>query len=64
MAQSKCLGCGGTRFEAVVNEPSGSNYKLVFIQCSSCGGVVGITSFTNTNVLIEQLAKKLNVRLD
>jgi predicted nucleic-acid-binding Zn-ribbon protein len=59
MATSTCVKCGGTSFEMKVNTPSGSSYKQSFIQCSKCGGVVGVTEFFNTAALIHELAKKL-----
>lgn len=64
MATSTCVKCNNTRFETKVIEPTGSNFKLVAIQCSSCGGVVGITEYLNIGDRIGTLAKKLNVRLD
>ena len=63
MAVSSCPKCGNHTFEAVQNEPKNSNFQLWFIQCSSCGCVVG----THENVLISSmildLAKKLNIEL-
>lgn len=64
MAKSKCLGCGSTNFEAQVNVPTGSNFKIVYIQCASCGGVVGVMPATHTNSLIRDLAKKMGFNLD
>lgn len=64
MALSTCMKCGNHRFEIKEVELSGSRYKNYFVQCSSCGGVVGVLPYTNTNILIEQLAIKLGVRLD
>lgn len=63
MAQSKCISCNNTTFETKEAKISGSNFRKYFIQCSKCGGVVGVTSFYNTNTLIEKLAKALNINL-
>lgn len=64
MAQSKCPKCGSTSFELVENAPSGSDYRLNFVQCSQCGGVVGVLDFYSIGDLILRLAKKLNVSLE
>ena len=63
MASSTCIKCGNTRFEVKENSPTGSNFKFIFIQCSNCGGVVGVMDFYNTAQLIHDLAKKLKVTL-
>jgi hypothetical protein len=42
MAASQCLKCGNRFFESVVKIPIGSPRKVMFVQCSVCGGVVGI----------------------
>jgi hypothetical protein len=64
MAMSKCLGCQGKMFEAVVKEPRGSNYKMIFVQCASCGGVVGVVDFMNSYVTIQAQTKELKKTLD
>jgi hypothetical protein len=43
MADSKCSACGGNAFEAVEMTPEGIGRALLAIQCSDCGGVVGVT---------------------
>jgi uncharacterized Zn finger protein len=60
---STCPACKKTSFEVVMEEPKGSNYKLLFTRCSACGAVVGVTEFYNIGTLLEKLAKKLNIRL-
>ena len=35
----------------------------MFIQCASCGAVVGVTEYLNVPVLFEKIAKKLGVNL-
>jgi hypothetical protein len=59
MAMSRCLGCKGTSFEAVSKEPRGSSYKTIFIQCASCGGVVGALDYMNTYVALQEQTKLL-----
>ncbi|APB77399.1 K(+)-transporting ATPase subunit C [Paenibacillus polymyxa] len=47
MALSKCVSCGGTFFELKETSPTGSRFKFHFIQCSACGGVVGVVDHTH-----------------
>jgi hypothetical protein len=63
MARSTCIKCGGLRFEMVENEPVGSNYKFMFVQCAKCGGVVGVLDFFNIGDLIQKLARGLRIDL-
>ncbi len=63
MAQSTCVKCGNHRFETAETEPKGSAFKLVFVQCSSCGGVVGVTEYYNTGSMLEKIAEKVGVRV-
>jgi hypothetical protein len=43
--------------------PMNSDFKLNFVQCASCGGVVGVTDYFNIGGLIHTLAGKMNIRL-
>lgn len=63
MALSSCPKCGGHRFEMVTKEPSGSKFKVQFIQCASCGCVVGTSEYYNIGALLHKLAEKLNINL-
>lgn len=58
---STCVKCGGTSFETKEVEPRNSRYKLIFVQCSSCGGVVGVTEFFNIGSMLQTLAKKMGL---
>lgn len=66
MAVSTCPNsqCKGHGFEIVEHEPMGGKFKVHFIQCASCGTVVGVQEYYNIGKLIEIFAKKLNVDLD
>lgn len=64
MAQSTCPKCGGHSFELVENSPSNSKFKFLFIQCSSCGCVVGTQEYYNIGALIHKLAEKLHINID
>jgi len=61
---STCPKCSNTSFEAKKAEPRDSVYKLTFIQCSSCGAVVGTIDYVNVPELLEKLAEKLGVKLN
>lgn len=63
MAISKCSKCDCTRFEMKEATVSGSAYRQYFVQCASCGAVVGVVPFYNTGALIHQMAEKLGIKL-
>lgn len=64
MALSSCPKCDSHSFETVLHEPSGSRFKVQFIQCSRCGCVVGTAEYYNIGNLLHKLAEKLNVKID
>lgn len=59
MAYSTCPKCDNTYFEVTNNSPSKSNYKLLFVQCSKCGCVVGTMDYYNIGAKLEELEKKV-----
>jgi len=59
MATTKCARCDSTSFEAKVFEPRGSNYKLVSVQCASCGAAIGVMEYMNSTTQIQKLEKQL-----
>lgn len=61
MALSTCVKCGSHSFEAVMQEPKGANFKMQFIQCASCGGVVGVMDFYYISRLLQNMAAQLNI---
>lgn len=63
MAMSTCIKCGGHSFEVVEKEPTKASFKMMFVQCSGCGGVVGVTEFYNIGALIHKLAKALHIKM-
>lgn len=64
MAVSTCTKCGSHEFEMVTAENvRNAVFKVRFVQCASCGGVVGVQEFDDNNMLIETLAHKLGVSL-
>lgn len=62
--QSICPKCESSSFEIAETPVKNSNFKLMFVRCSTCGCVVGVKDFFNAPDLIYSLAKKLNVNLD
>ena len=63
MAMSTCTKCGKTQLEVKEVTPVESNFKLNFVQCTSCGGVIGVIDYFNVGELIHRLAEELNVPL-
>jgi hypothetical protein len=63
MARSTCIKCGGHGFEVSEAEPMGSEFKLFFVQCSTCGGVVGVTDYYNIGATLHLIAEKLGIPL-
>lgn len=63
MATSSCPKCGNHSFEMKEHLPHGSGFKVFFIQCSSCGAVVGVTDYYNVPSLLEKIAAKIGVKL-
>jgi hypothetical protein len=64
MAIPTCLRCGGLTFESKEASPRNSNFRLTFIQCAACGGVVGVLDYYNIGELLHTLARGLGVSLD
>ncbi len=60
MAFTKCIKCGGQYFEVAEHEPRGSNFKNIFVQCSSCGTPVGVMDYYNIGNLIKEQEGKLD----
>lgn len=58
---SQCTNCNSTMFELVECAPNGSSYKMFFVQCSSCGGVVSSMEYYASFAKIEELEKKVNI---
>lgn len=71
MAMSKCGHCGNHSFEVKEVSPSGSRYKMYFVQCASCGVPVGSMEYISNNVLLQKLtdavkniANAMNIHVD
>ena len=61
---SKCPRCDSTSFEMVEHTPSGSSFKLMFIQCAFCKSVVGVMDYYNIGSRLLELAKKMGITLE
>jgi hypothetical protein len=61
MATSTCVKCGGSQFETKEATPKGSSFKLVFVQCAGCGGVVGVMDFYNIGQEMQEIKKALKI---
>ncbi|HGH4615002.1 TPA: hypothetical protein ACJIWM_000731 [Enterobacter bugandensis] len=62
MALTTCPKCTSTRFELKETAVTGSRYKVLFIQCSSCGAAVGVQDYYNIGELLTRICKKLGVQ--
>ncbi len=62
MAISNCPRCEKSQFELVHQDNiKGANQPMYFVQCASCGTVVGVTDFYDTPALLEKIAKKVGI---
>jgi hypothetical protein len=67
-----CVRCNNTYFELIEAAPiRNAAYRLYFVQCTACGGVVGIQEFNNItamldkqNAALKKIAAVLNVHVD
>ena len=64
MANSTCPKCSSNSFEMKEAKIRNSAYRLYFVQCASCGAVVGVQEFENIGALIYKLAKKMGINLN
>ncbi len=60
---SKCPKCESSSFEVEYETPKNSNFKLLFVCCSSCGTVVGVLDYYNIGAMLEKLGDRLNINL-
>ncbi|GAB00760.1 hypothetical protein HWI77_11680 [Acinetobacter venetianus] len=60
MARSKCGSCGSSAFELVQQDRiKNSSFKLIFVQCSSCGVPVGVMDYHNIGNKLDGLEKRI-----
>jgi predicted nucleic-acid-binding Zn-ribbon protein len=69
MATSTCPKCESTSFEmkssvtGTRNSISGAAYVYSFVQCRSCGAVVGVVDHHHVPSLLQKIAAKLGLKL-
>lgn len=56
---STCGKCGGHRFELSEQSPSGSNFKLQFVQCTACGVPVGAMEYFSAGAKLTNLENEM-----
>lgn len=68
MAMSTCPKCESHSFEISENSPAGGAFKVMFVQCSRCGAVVGVQDYYNIgavlmkqNVALKRIASQMGV---
>ena len=60
MATSKFQKCSHTVFEVIENTPTGSKFKIDFVQCKSCGTPIAAIDFYNTGSLLIEQREQIN----
>lgn len=69
MTTSRCPKCEGSTFEMkssatpTRNVIQGAKFAYSFIQCRSCGTVVGVVDHHHVPSLLQQIASKLGLNL-
>lgn len=63
MATPRCVKCEGTRFEANSIEPAKSRFRLVAINCASCGSVLSVIEAYNVSNEVRDIKQHLGMRL-
>jgi len=61
MASSLCPKCENHTFEMVEVEPGNWRFKIMFVQCTKCGTVVGTMDYFNLSTLIHELKEKVDI---
>jgi len=56
---SKCGKCEGGSFKIVEQTPSGSNFKLNFVQCASCNTPIGVLEYLNIGAQSDRIQKAI-----
>jgi hypothetical protein len=60
MATSTCPKCNSTQFEMKEHSPRNAKFNLEFVQCASCGAVVGVMGYFNIGSETQDLKKQIN----
>jgi hypothetical protein len=60
MAVSTCPKCDSHRFELKDGTPKNSRFNFSYVQCSSCGALVGVMDYFNVGAETQDIKKQLN----
>lgn len=64
MAISTCSQCDEKMFELVLQQPKDAKYAFNFVQCASCGTVVGVLEEGNKiEAMLRRIAEKVGADL-
>jgi hypothetical protein len=61
---TKCGKCDSTQFKVKEIEPIDSAYKLIAVQCNSCGTPFGVTDYYSAGTLIKNQEKQMKEMSD
>ena len=61
MAKPTCPKCGNHKLEVTDHEPANLIRRIQFVQCASCGVVVGVLDPWCHDDILSGIAKKLDV---
>ena len=64
MAQSSCPKCGGHEFEVSEHTPADETFKLMFVQCATCGTVIGVQDYYGIEAVVEEQNRVLKELAD
>lgn len=66
MALSSCPKCHKTEFDLAEKQLRGNGYttKVLFVQCASCGAVIGVLDYFNATHILREIEAKLDRILD
>lgn len=60
MATSKCTKCANDSFELkYYNLPYNNQYRIAFIQCKSCGSVIGVIDLQTPTLRFNEINSRL-----
>lgn len=61
MAESTCPKCDCHSFEMVESTPKNAAWRYIFVQCASCGAVVGVADFINNGGALTKIGQRLGI---
>jgi hypothetical protein len=57
---TKCPKCDGYSYKVEEIEPTGSSYKLIAVQCSSCNTPIGVMEYFNSGAKLANLERQVS----